>query len=62
VTRIKVDYRHDGVMRTDVVKTRGWYSVSRKHGYVKVNGETRLYRRIERVVIIHKKASPSALA
>ena len=50
--RIEVEYRIDGVMRTDVIKTTGrHYSISRPRGYVHVRGETRLYRRIERIIV-----------
>lgn len=53
--RIEVEYRIDGVMRTDIIKTRGrHYSVSRPRGYVHVPGETRLYRRIERVTVVEE--------
>lgn len=51
---IKVHYRIDGAIQVDIIKTRGWHSVSRKKGYVKVEGESRLYRRIERIVIVVK--------
>lgn len=59
-TKIRVDWRVDGVMQTDKIRTKGKkFSVAvisdDGRGYVHVPYQHRVYRRIERVVVTFGK-------